>query len=80
MVAYSPRSKLGTLLPEFPNVRELKLPSNVPEEKVSDSHPFTLTNSVKLGFWPPFERSLVQTLLDNFSCVRELKPLTLDMF
>uniref|UniRef100_UPI0035901184 transcription factor RFX4-like n=1 Tax=Myxine glutinosa TaxID=7769 RepID=UPI0035901184 len=34
-VAYSPRSKLGTLLPEFPSVLDLDLPSNVPEEKVS---------------------------------------------
>uniref|UniRef100_A0A8C4WZM2 Regulatory factor X, 4 n=1 Tax=Eptatretus burgeri TaxID=7764 RepID=A0A8C4WZM2_EPTBU len=34
-VAYSPRSKLGTLLPEFPSVLDLHLPSNVPEEKVS---------------------------------------------
>ncbi|XP_070565302.1 regulatory factor X 4-like isoform X2 [Ptychodera flava] len=34
-VAYSPRSKLGTLLPEFPCVKDLKLPASVPEEKVS---------------------------------------------
>ncbi|XP_013913594.1 PREDICTED: transcription factor RFX4 [Thamnophis sirtalis] len=34
-VAYSPRSKLGTLLPEFPNVKELNLPASLPEEKVS---------------------------------------------
>lgn len=34
-VAYSPRSKLGTLLPEFPNVKDLNLPSNIPEEKVA---------------------------------------------
>ncbi|XP_030070669.1 transcription factor RFX4 [Microcaecilia unicolor] len=34
-VAYSPRSKLGTLLPEFPNVRDLNLAASLPEEKVS---------------------------------------------
>ncbi|XP_077978008.1 regulatory factor X 4-like [Glandiceps talaboti] len=34
-VAYSPRSKLGTLLPEFPSVKDLKLPNGVPEEKVA---------------------------------------------
>uniref|UniRef100_A0A8C5EIH2 RFX-type winged-helix domain-containing protein n=1 Tax=Gouania willdenowi TaxID=441366 RepID=A0A8C5EIH2_GOUWI len=34
-VAYSPRSKLGTLLPEFPNVKELNLPTSLPEERVS---------------------------------------------
>ncbi|KAL0610891.1 Transcription factor RFX4 [Plecturocebus cupreus] len=32
-VAYSPRSKLGTLLPEFPNVKDLNLPASLPEEK-----------------------------------------------
>lgn len=36
-VAYSPRSKLGTLLPEFPNVKELNLPASLPEEKVTAS-------------------------------------------
>ncbi|XP_052806643.1 transcription factor RFX4-like [Mya arenaria] len=34
IVAYSPRSKLGTLLPEFPEIKDIKLPSNVAEEKV----------------------------------------------
>ncbi|KAI4825889.1 hypothetical protein KUCAC02_021550 [Chaenocephalus aceratus] len=34
-VAYSPRSKLGTLLPEFPNVKDLNLPANLSEERVS---------------------------------------------
>lgn len=34
-VAYSPRSKLGTLLPEFPNVKDLHLPANLPEERVN---------------------------------------------
>lgn len=34
-VAYSPRSKLGTLLPEFPNVKDLNLPASLPEEKVT---------------------------------------------
>ncbi|XP_030646605.1 transcription factor RFX4 isoform X1 [Chanos chanos] len=34
-VAYSPRSKLGTLLPDFPNVKDLNLPASLPEEKVS---------------------------------------------
>lgn len=36
-VAYSPRSKLGTLLPEFPNVKDLNLPASLPEEKVTMS-------------------------------------------
>lgn len=36
-VAYSPRSKLGTLLPEFPNVKDLNLPSSLPEERVNRS-------------------------------------------
>lgn len=40
-VAYSPRSKLGTLLPEFPNVKDLNLPASLPEEKVTVvNHPF----------------------------------------
>jgi hypothetical protein len=34
-VAYSPRSKLGTLLPDFPNVKDLNLPASLPEEKVT---------------------------------------------
>ncbi|KAG7279007.1 hypothetical protein CRUP_001948 [Coryphaenoides rupestris] len=34
-VAYSPRSKLGTLLPDFPNVKDLNLPASLPEDKVS---------------------------------------------
>ncbi|XP_078272673.1 transcription factor RFX4 isoform X1 [Rhinoraja longicauda] len=34
-VAYSPRSKLGTLLPDFPNVKDLNLPTSLSEEKVS---------------------------------------------
>ncbi|XP_078663216.1 transcription factor RFX4-like isoform X3 [Branchiostoma floridae x Branchiostoma belcheri] len=34
-VAYSPRSKLGTLLPEFPDVKDLNLPRSIPKEKVS---------------------------------------------
>ncbi|XP_076841145.1 transcription factor RFX4 isoform X1 [Brachyhypopomus gauderio] len=34
-VAYSPRSKLGTLLPDFPNVKDLNLPASLPVEKVS---------------------------------------------
>uniref|UniRef100_A0A8C5QSV6 Regulatory factor X4 n=1 Tax=Leptobrachium leishanense TaxID=445787 RepID=A0A8C5QSV6_9ANUR len=41
-VAYSPRSKLGTLLPEFPNVKDLNLPTSLPEEKVQ---------SFLLHFW-----------------------------
>lgn len=36
-VAYSPRSKLGTLLPDFPNVKDLNLPASLPEEKVTSS-------------------------------------------
>ncbi|KFO30260.1 Transcription factor RFX4 [Fukomys damarensis] len=32
-VAYSPRSRLGTLLPEFPKVKDLNLPASLPEEK-----------------------------------------------
>lgn len=39
-VAYSPRSKLGTLLPEFPNVKDLNLPASLPEEKVTTSEGF----------------------------------------
>ncbi|ESP00087.1 hypothetical protein LOTGIDRAFT_113173, partial [Lottia gigantea] len=35
VIAYSPRSKLGTLLPDFPSVREIKIPANIEEEKVS---------------------------------------------
>lgn len=35
MMAYSPRSKLGTLLPDFPDIKDLKLPPNIPEDKVS---------------------------------------------
>ncbi|XP_022099522.1 transcription factor RFX4-like isoform X2 [Acanthaster planci] len=34
-VAYSPRSKLGTLLPAFPDIKDLQLPSNISEGKVS---------------------------------------------
>ncbi|XP_025100046.1 transcription factor RFX4-like [Pomacea canaliculata] len=34
MVAYSPRSKLGTLLPEFPNIKDVKIPAGVEEGKV----------------------------------------------
>ncbi|ELU02782.1 hypothetical protein CAPTEDRAFT_183181 [Capitella teleta] len=34
MVSYPPRSKVGTLLPEFPSVKDLELPSNVSEENV----------------------------------------------
>ncbi|XP_055998858.1 transcription factor RFX4-like [Ostrea edulis] len=34
IVAYSPRSKLGTLLPDFPDIKEIKLPDTVDEDKV----------------------------------------------
>ncbi|CAI9722908.1 transcription factor RFX4-like [Octopus vulgaris] len=34
IMAFSPRSKLGTLLPDFPDIKDLKLPPNVPEDKV----------------------------------------------
>ena len=34
MVTYSPRSKLGTLLPEFPNIKEFKWPPDVAMDKV----------------------------------------------
>nr|XP_022346143.1 transcription factor RFX4-like isoform X1 [Crassostrea virginica] len=34
IVAYSPRSKLGTLLPDFPDIKDLKLPEDIPEDKV----------------------------------------------
>ena len=37
--AYSPRSKIGTLLPEFPDIEELKLPKDIEAEKVSCSLP-----------------------------------------
>ncbi|XP_013415533.1 transcription factor RFX4, partial [Lingula anatina] len=33
-IVYSPRSKLGTLLPEFPEVKDIKLPPDIPQEKV----------------------------------------------
>ena len=32
--AYSPRSKMGTLLPDFPDIEELKLPEDIESEKV----------------------------------------------
>lgn len=35
IVTYSPRSKLGTLLPEFPSVKDLDLPSDVTEDNVN---------------------------------------------
>lgn len=59
-VAYSPRSKLGTLLPEFPNVKDLNLPASLPEERVNRTFkspsllptpPFPLHSSLHL--WPP---------------------------
>ncbi|XP_046343090.1 transcription factor RFX4-like isoform X1 [Haliotis rufescens] len=34
MVAYSPRSKLGTLLPDFPDIKDVKIPPNIDESKV----------------------------------------------
>ncbi|XP_060572521.1 transcription factor RFX4-like [Ruditapes philippinarum] len=34
IIAYSPRSKLGTLLPDFPDIKDIKLPPNVAEDKV----------------------------------------------
>lgn len=34
VASYSPRSKIGTLLPEFPSVEDLKLPDNIETEKV----------------------------------------------
>ncbi|XP_064597027.1 regulatory factor X 4-like [Liolophura sinensis] len=34
IVAYSPRSKLGTLLPDFPELKDIKLPANIEESKV----------------------------------------------
>ena len=55
-VAYSPRSKLGTLLPEFPNVKDLNLPASLPEEKVTMSEVvlgvggFSLSLSFSLSF------------------------------
>lgn len=38
IVAYSPRSKLGTLLPDFPDIKDLKLPEEIPEDKVCIHH------------------------------------------
>lgn len=32
--SYSPRSKIGTLLPEFPNIDDLKLPDDIESDKV----------------------------------------------
>lgn len=46
-VAYSPRSKLGTLLPEFPNVKDLNLPAVLPEQKVNRA----LKNLVTIFFF-----------------------------
>ncbi|XP_070202500.1 transcription factor RFX4-like [Littorina saxatilis] len=34
LVAYSPRSKLGTLLPEFPDIKDVKVPPGIEEGKV----------------------------------------------
>ncbi|KAL8560663.1 hypothetical protein ACOMHN_053323 [Nucella lapillus] len=34
LAAYSPRSKLGTLLPEFPDIKDIKIPTGVEEGKV----------------------------------------------
>ena len=34
MVGYSPRSKLGTLLPDFPDIKDVKVPEGVEEGKV----------------------------------------------
>ena len=34
-VAYSPRSKLGTLLPAFPEMKDIRLPEHLSEIKVS---------------------------------------------
>ncbi|KAL5019481.1 hypothetical protein ScPMuIL_002373 [Solemya velum] len=34
IITYSPRSKLGTLLPNFPDIQEIKLSPNIPEDKV----------------------------------------------
>ncbi|XP_041372844.1 transcription factor RFX4-like [Gigantopelta aegis] len=34
IAAYSPRSKLGTLLPDFPEIQDIKIPSGVDEGKV----------------------------------------------
>lgn len=42
-VAYSPRSKLGTLLPDFPNVKDLNLPAGLPEEKVNRALKLSVT-------------------------------------
>lgn len=61
-VAYSPRSKLGTLLPEFPNVKDLNLPASLPEEKVTTSEvllgvggfPFSLSDTTHTTSLPLF--------------------------
>lgn len=49
-VAYSPRSKLGTLLPEFPNVKDLNLPASLPEEKVTVSEVLLGAGDFSLSF------------------------------
>ncbi|KAL4228604.1 regulatory factor X [Mactra antiquata] len=36
IIAYSPRSKLGTLLPEFPDIKDVQLPQDMAEEKVQN--------------------------------------------
>ncbi len=53
-VAYSPRSKLGTLLPDFPNVKDLNLPASLPEEKVNRSlKPLTANLQLQPPLPPP---------------------------
>lgn len=63
-VAYSPRSKLGTLLPEFPNVKDLNLPTSLPEERVnrsfkSPSFPPSPTTFISLHLGAPSGSSLL---------------------
>lgn len=56
-VAYSPRSKLGTLLPEFPNVKDLNLPASLPEERVNGSFKSPYLQPPPLLFLPSLHPS-----------------------
>lgn len=75
-VAYSPRSKLGTLLPEFPNVKDLNLPASLPEERVNRSFkspslqplPPSLPPPLRLPPLPAIAPSLRPLWLQPFIC------------
>lgn len=70
-VAYSPRSKLGTLLPDFPNVKDLNLPASLPEEKVNRSLK-PLTANLQLQPPSPSSGPLPSPLDPAFMCQTDL--------